>query len=1053
MRLSKFLAVLAFLALQLPLTALAQFPPTPAVKMAVNPLTNKVYVANESANTVTAFNIGAGTSVTIPVGARPFFIAVNPATNKVYVNNSTDATLSVIDGSTDTFLATYPIGSTGPITVNPVTNTIYIVRLSGLGTDEVTFFNGATNDWYTIATESFQPNALAVNPVTNKIYVAHYGTGDVRVIDGTFNHVDHPATASIAAWSHPFAIAANPVTNKVYAITEDSRGPILVINGADNSAFNPAITPGHATGPQAIAVNPVTNKIYAAFAGEVIVIDGATNALTYLAIPNSGSGTIALGIDYATNKVYVATALGSLSVIDGATNAIAAPEAIATGTSVIGVNPVTNTVFFFDTALTNRAGTAGSASIPLTTTITPFAGDTITATTTVTLNAASGFSPNALPVRGVYFRLDDIAGSWTAASGSGPFTASLSGLSNGSHTLYAFAADGQDAPLATGQQSSPLVGAMASYTFTVAAAKVDPNVSLGSSGSPSLAGESVVFTSSVTGSAGTATGTVTFRDGSTPLCAPVTLSGGTASCGTTSLGVGPHSITAQYSGDTHYNARTSDIVTQTVTTPKVTPTVTVSAPADHSIAGQQVTFTAAVTGGPGVATGNATFRDGATTLCNAVVLFDGSATCSTSSLAIGSHSITAQYSGDASYNGTTSAPFAFTVTAPPVMADLSISQSPSANPAHVGEDLVLTLTAANNGPDAATGVAISDTLSPSLTFISASAGCSHTTGTVTCGPGTLASGTSVQFSVVVRPTAAGSVTSIVSISGVENDPNTANNNGSMTLTVDEVIPARVGNLSTRGRVGTANDVMIAGFIVGGSSAKTVVINVAGPSLANYGVQGSLANPTLTLVRASDNTIVATNDDWQTQAHAGDAAAIQGTGFQPNNPLEPALIATLPPGAYTAIVSGVGNTTGVGLVGVFEVDHPEVPLVNISTRGSVLTDNDVMIAGIIVQGTGTKRVVINVAGPSLANYGITNPLANPMLTVVRASDNTTIATNDDWQTQTNPADVAAIQATGFQPNHPQEPAVIANLPPGAYTVIVQGVNGGTGVGLVGVFAAP
>jgi hypothetical protein len=99
----------------------------------------------------------------------------------------------------------------------------------------------------------------------------------------------------------------------------------------------------------------------------------------------------------------------------------------------------------------------------------------------------------------------------------------------------------------------------------------------------------------------------------------------------------------------------------------------------------------------------------------------------------------------------------------------------------------------------------------------------------------------------------------------------------------------------------------------------VVINVAGPSLNPFGLVG-LANPTLTLVRQSDNTIIATNDDWQTQANAADNGELLASGFHPNDPAEPAIIATLQPGAYTAIVQGVGGGTGVGLVGVFRDDH-------------------------------------------------------------------------------------------------------------------------------------
>jgi hypothetical protein len=125
-------------------------------------------------------------------------------------------------------------------------------------------------------------------------------------------------------------------------------------------------------------------------------------------------------------------------------------------------------------------------------------------------------------------------------------------------------------------------------------------------------------------------------------------------------------------------------------------------------------------------------------------------------------------------------------------------------------------------------------------------------------------------------------------------------------------------------------------------------------------------------------------------------------------------------------------------------------VNISTRGLVQGGNNVMIAGLIVQGSGPQKVVITATGPSLAPFGITNPLANPTLTLVRQSDHAVIATNDDWQTNANAAD---ITATGFAPTNPRESALLVTLDPGAYTAIVSGVGGGTGVSVVGVFTTP
>jgi hypothetical protein len=177
-----------------------------------------------------------------------------------------------------------------------------------------------------------------------------------------------------------------------------------------------------------------------------------------------------------------------------------------------------------------------------------------------------------------------------------------------------------------------------------------------------------------------------------------------------------------------------------------------------------------------------------------------------------------------------------------------------------------------------------------------------------------------------------------------------------------------------------------------------------------------------------------------------------SGLAPNHPKEAAVMMAFDPGApYTAIVSGVGGTTGVANVEVFEVDHPETPLINISTRANVLTGENVMIAGFVIQGAASKTVVINVAGPSLTSFfPAATLLANPTLTLVRGSDNTIIASNDDWQQAANAQE---IRASGFAPNNALEPAILMSLPPGAYTAIVGGVGGGTGRAVVGVFAAP
>jgi hypothetical protein len=236
--------------------------------------------------------------------------------------------------------------------------------------------------------------------------------------------------------------------------------------------------------------------------------------------------------------------------------------------------------------------------------------------------------------------------------------------------------------------------------------------------------------------------------------------------------------------------------------------------------------------------------------------------------------------------------------------------------------------------------------------------------------------------------------------------------------------------------------MIAGFIIGGSVPKTVVVRARGPSLASQGVTGALADPTLTIVPSAGATM--TNDDWGNDANA---AALSASGFAPTNAKESAILVTLNPGAYTAIVSGVGGTTGVAIAEVYELDHPETPATAISTRGKVLTGNDVMIGGFIIQGTTPQTVVIRARGPSLASQGVVGTLANPVLQLVFASDGTVI-TNDDWGTATN---ASALAASGFAPTDSRESALLVTLNPGAYTAIVSGVGGSTGVAIVEVYA--
>ena len=255
-------------------------------------------------------------------------------------------------------------------------------------------------------------------------------------------------------------------------------------------------------------------------------------------------------------------------------------------------------------------------------------------------------------------------------------------------------------------------------------------------------------------------------------------------------------------------------------------------------------------------------------------------------------------------------------------------------------------------------------------------------------------------------------------------------------------PKALGNISTRLAVQTGDNVLIGGFIVTGSDPKNVIVRAIGPSLP---VTGHLLNPTLEL-HDSTGAVIASNDDW---VNSPDKQAIIDSTIPPTNDLESAIVASLPANGsgYTAIVRGVNNTTGVGLVEVYDLDPAaNSKLANISTRGFVSTADNVMIAGTIVVGATPQKVLIRAIGPSLTLAG---KLADPTLEL-RDANGELLDANDNWGDSPNKQ---AIIDTGIPPTSDLESAVIATLPANnsAYTTIVQGANGATGIGLVEVYA--
>ena len=246
------------------------------------------------------------------------------------------------------------------------------------------------------------------------------------------------------------------------------------------------------------------------------------------------------------------------------------------------------------------------------------------------------------------------------------------------------------------------------------------------------------------------------------------------------------------------------------------------------------------------------------------------------------------------------------------------------------------------------------------------------------------------------------------------------------------------------RIDTGDNVGIGGFIITGITPKHVLLRAIGPSLAGLGVPDTLANPLLELHGPGDFATMI-NDNWRDSQEA----AIQATGIPPSNNLESAIEATLSPGAYTAVVRGSNNTSGVALVEVYDLSQDtDSRMANLSTRALVGTGDNIVIAGFLLSDRSVSdKVVVRGIGPSLTALGVPNALGNPTLEL-RDSNGAMLVSNNDWQD--NPVQAAEISAANLAPVNPVESALTATLPPGLYTALLSGLNNSTGVGVVEVY---
>jgi len=248
------------------------------------------------------------------------------------------------------------------------------------------------------------------------------------------------------------------------------------------------------------------------------------------------------------------------------------------------------------------------------------------------------------------------------------------------------------------------------------------------------------------------------------------------------------------------------------------------------------------------------------------------------------------------------------------------------------------------------------------------------------------------------------------------------------------------------RVQTGDNVGIGGFIITGSAPKRVILRAIGPSLTQQGVPNVLADPILELHGTAGFATI-TNDNWRDTQEA----EIQATGIPPTNDLESAIVISLDPGAYTAIVRGTNNTSGVALIEVYDLNEGAASkLANMSTRAFVSTGSDIVIAGFLLSsGDGWDRIIVRGIGPSLAPgiFPVSAVLADPTLEL-RDGNGTLILADNNWQD--NLAQAAEIIAAGLAPENSLEAAMAATLPPGLYTALLAGRLGGTGIGVVEIY---
>jgi YVTN family beta-propeller protein len=971
--------------------------------VAVNPATNTAYVANFSGGTVTVINGSTDATATVSVGGSPDAVAVNPVTDMIYVANYADGTVSVINGGTNA-TATLTVG-TNPkaVAVNPVTNTIYVANE---GSSSATVINGATNKTSKV-TVGTAPVAVAVNPATDTVYVANSGSATVTVINGATN-----ATTSVAVGMSPDALAVDPVTNKVFVANAGS-ATLTVIDGATNAVTSEAV----GANPVALALNPVTGTVYVANYNDstVSVINGTTVSAT---IPTNWGPPIAVAVNPVSNKVYVVNYISNaLTVIDGITNTRSYVDTSASNPTAVAVNPVTGRIYVAN----NGSNTATVVTeqqvqaVPLSTAITPLTGNgTSSATPSFTFTATSTFSPTAPAPLNVFFQADTWQGPWTQATeGGSSFAGTLAALEPGYHILYAYADDGQDAT--STQLDSPLIGGIAAYGFLVVPPATHFSVSAPTT---ATAGTPISVTVTALDAFGNPValypGTVHFTssDGSAVLPKDSTLTNGS----------GTFSVTLNTAGSSTLTA-TDTVTAVSGTTPGIA--VAVGAVAQYSVSAPAT----ATAGTPVSVTVTALDASGnAVTRYTGVVHFtstDGVAGLPANSKltqGVGTFPVTFNSAGSQTVTATDTVVSSITGTSHSVAVSPAIPSAPVVN---------------GSGP---------------ITLVAPASGSGLTYQWMLNG---ISIAGAQSASEVVYPTAASEGTYSVAVTSGQTVSTTFF--GTLTVTSN----AWLTNLSARAYAQSGSNQIIAGFVTAGTAKKSLLIRGAGPALfLDFQLTNILTDPNLTLL--SGSTPLATASSWAPSLQST-FSQVGAFAFQTGSH-DAALMETVAPGAYTAEVTSQTSNSGLALAEIYDADSsaPTNRLINLSARAYVGTGANVLIGGFVIDGTTPQTVIIRADGPALQSFGLLGALFTPVLTLSNSTG--TIATNSGWSEapvpgpastggiviQTLTSALSAKVGAFALPAGSSDDAIVATLPPGAYTAQVSGTNGSTGLALVEIF---